>query len=70
MTDFYFQDYSEWRAAFGQRCNIQLTPEYAKIRLEALNDRSVPSTAEFVQKYGEEYLQQVIQWFERVERGA
>lgn len=67
-TEFYFKDYQEWRHALVERCNIDLTPEYARARILALQDLSDRSTKEFKAKYGDAYLQQVIQWFEQAEK--
>lgn len=66
--DFYFQSYPEWREAITGRCKIDLTPDYARARISALRDPADPATQEFTAKYGEAYLQQVIQWFEQAER--
>lgn len=63
-TGFYFQTYTEWRDALTQRCNIKLTADYARSRIAALSDANDPHTQEFAAKYGEDYLKQVIEWFE------
>ncbi len=71
MTDrsnFYFQSYTEWRHALTARCRINLTPEYARTRLKALRNPSDPLTRDFTAKYGNAYLEQVIQWFEQAEK--
>lgn len=68
-ADFYFQSFAEWHQAITERCNINLTPEYARSRIAALQDPLDKSTRDFTSKYGEAYLQQVIQWFEQAERG-
>ncbi|MDJ0910522.1 MAG: hypothetical protein QNI99_15090 [Woeseiaceae bacterium] len=73
MTDtsgFYFQTYTEWRDALTRRCGIDLTPDYARSRISALQDSSDKTTREFAAKYGDAYLQQVIQWFEQAERDS
>ena len=67
-TNFYFQSYEEWRQALTERCKINLTPDYARSRLSALRNSSDPHTQEFTAKYGDAYLQQVIQWFEKAEQ--
>ena len=67
-SDFYFKSFSEWRHALTERCKINLTPEYARTRISALQDPSDKSTKEFKAKYGEAYLQQVIKWFEQASR--
>lgn len=66
--DFYFKDFTEWQQALVQRCKIDLTPEYARSRVAALQDPSDKSTQEFTAKYGEAYLHQVIEWFKQAER--
>jgi len=68
-SNFYFQSFSEWRQAITERCNINLTPEYAQSRIEALQNSQDRTTKEFKSKYGEDYLNQVIKWFELAEQG-
>ena len=67
-TDFYFQSYSEWHIAITERCKIDLTPEYVRSRISALQNSKDKSTQEFKLKYGEPYLQQVIEWFKQADR--
>lgn len=69
-TDFYFQNFAQWRQAITERCNIELTPEYASSRIAALKNPKDKSTQEFTAKYGEDYLKQVIKWFEQAAREA
>ncbi|MBE1301391.1 MAG: hypothetical protein GJ680_16000 [Alteromonadaceae bacterium] len=69
-SDFYFQSYEEWRAAITVRCNIKLTREYARERISALENPNDPHTQEFAEKFGKAYLQQVINWFARAEKGS
>lgn len=64
-SGFYFESYAEWRQAITVRCKIDLTPDYVSARLTALRNPADPSTQEFTAKYGDAYLQQVIQWFEQ-----
>jgi len=68
-NDFYFQSYAEWRHALTERCKIDLTPDYARERVSALRNPDDPHTQEFTEKYGDAYLQQVIQWFEQAQQG-
>ena len=67
-TDFYFQSYSEWHKAITERCKIDLTPEYVRSRISVLQNSKDKSTQEFRLKYGETYLQQVIEWFKQADR--
>lgn len=68
QVGFYFSSFMDWRRALTQQCNINLTSEYARERILALQDQSNPATREFSAKYGDAYLQQVIQWFQRAEK--
>ena len=68
-SDFYFQSFDEWRHALTVRCNIDLTPEYARARITALQDTTDKSTQDFTSVYGDAYRKQVIEWFEQAERG-
>lgn len=65
--DFYFQSYAQWHQAITEHCNIQLTSDYTQGRIRALSDSNDLQTVEFAKKYGEAYLQQVIQWFEQAQ---
>jgi hypothetical protein len=64
-SSFYFQSYSEWYNAITTRCNIKLTNDYIETRVKALKDSHNPQTREFTEKYGTDYVNQVIDWFER-----
>ena len=67
MDNFYFQTFDEWKEALTVRCRIKLTPEYAAERIKALQNPQDRTTREFVKVYGENYLQQVIRWFEKAQ---
>jgi len=64
-TDFYFKNFEEWHHALTVHCKINLTPEYARSRISALQNPLDKATKAFTSKYGEAYLQQVIKWFEQ-----
>jgi len=66
-SNFYFQSFNEWREAITIRCNIKLTKEYVHSRINALQDSSDKTTQEFKAQYGEDYLNQVIDWFKQAE---
>ena len=64
-SDFYFQSYAEWHQAITERCSIKLSADYVATRVDALSDSNGREAKEFADKYGEPYLQQVIQWFKQ-----
>lgn len=65
-----FNDFNEWRQAITIRCGLELTRAYCHERVEALLDPAISSTKNFIDTYGEEYLQQVITWFRRASEEA
>ncbi|TQF71419.1 hypothetical protein [Pseudoalteromonas luteoviolacea] len=67
-SNFYFQTYEQWRHAITVKCNINLTPEHARSRIVSLQNSNDRHTQEFSAKYGDAYLQQVIEWFARAEQ--
>ena len=69
-SDFYFKSYAEWQQAITVKCNIKLTADYIRSRISSLQNSSDKTTKEFTDKYGEVYLQQVIQWFEQAEKNV
>ncbi|MEM0952615.1 MAG: hypothetical protein AAGI24_00615 [Pseudomonadota bacterium] len=70
LQSFYFQSYAEWHQAITERCRIDLTPDYARSRIDALRNPEDPATREFASKYGNAYLDQVVRWFEMAEQGS
>ncbi|MEM8925335.1 MAG: hypothetical protein AAGD35_17670 [Actinomycetota bacterium] len=64
------QTFDEWRRCITVDCGIDLTPAFITMRLTALQDRSDAHTAQFAETYGDDYLQQVIEWFELARSGV
>ncbi len=62
------ENYQQWRDCITIRCGIPLTSSYIKSRLSELRDEKHPRTIEFASKYGNDYLKQVISWFEQAGR--
>lgn len=67
---YFFQNYTEWHEALTERAGIQLTGEYARTRIAALQNVNDPHTRDFTARYGDAYREQVIQWFEQAQRSA
>jgi hypothetical protein len=64
------EDFAAWRHCITIRCQQPLTREFIAMRLAALRDMSSPATREFTEKYGPDYTNRVIGWFEQAEREA
>lgn len=62
------RSYQQWRECITVHCRISLSKTYIASRLVELRNSSHPKTHEFLEKYGQAYLSQVIQWFETAQK--
>lgn len=60
------QTFEQWRSCIVNDCKINLTADFARERLLVLQNTENTKTRKFVQLYGEQHFQNVIQWFEMV----
>ncbi len=58
-----FRSYNEWHAAITGPCGITLDRDYCEKRIAALQDPKAPGTKSFLDTYGTEYRDQVVNWF-------
>ncbi len=58
-----FQSFTQWRDAITGPCGLTLTREYCEQRIAALQDPRAPGTKPFLETYGPEYRDQVVDWF-------
>ncbi len=63
MKDSIPASYAEWRRCITEDCGIELTPGYIAKRISALKNDNDPHTKQFVKLYGQQYREQVINWF-------
>ncbi|BCL70249.1 conserved hypothetical protein [Vibrio nigripulchritudo MADA3029] len=59
--------YHEWRHCITVDCGIPLTTEYVEQRIEALQSDRDEHTKQFVKLYGDQYRQQVVNWFKEAQ---
>jgi len=59
------RSYEEWRHCIEVRCGILLTGDYCRQRVAALADDRDLHTVRFAALYGQPYLEQVREWFQR-----
>lgn len=60
------QTYEEWRNCIANDCKINFTKEFATKRLKVYQEASNPETIKFKNLYGEQHLNNVIYWLEKV----
>ena len=70
MASDFPRTYDQWRHCITVDCGIDLTASFIEARLKALGDPADAGTARFVELYGESYLDDVVQWFERARSDA
>ena len=56
--------YNDWKHCITVKCGIPLTAGYVTQRITALNNARDHHTQKFRETWGDEYLNQVIGWFE------
>ena len=57
------QTFTEWTNCIINDCKINLTKEFAYQRLSVYQDGNSSETKKFVSLYGEQHLQNIINWF-------
>ena len=60
------QTFNDWKKCIVQDCKINLTPEFATIRLQVYQDKQNAETKKFISLYGEQHLQNIITWFNEI----
>jgi hypothetical protein len=55
--------YYQWKNCIISDCKINLTKDFAIERLAVYNDRNHTQTKEFLRLYGEQHLQNIVNWF-------
>ncbi|MGK0363521.1 MAG: hypothetical protein ACI85O_000566 [Saprospiraceae bacterium] len=56
------QTFDEWKNCIINDCKIELTKEFTEQRLAIYDDRTNPETRKFILIYGEQHLQNIINW--------
>ncbi|MGD1847953.1 MAG: hypothetical protein ACFB10_21375 [Salibacteraceae bacterium] len=60
------QTFEEWRNCIVNDCKINLTQQFAQQRLTIYQDANHPETKKFKSLYGQEHLDRVIHWLQRI----
>lgn len=60
------QTLDEWEECITKKCKINLTKEFAAERLAVYQDRNNAETKKFIAIYGEQHLQNIIDWYKRI----
>lgn len=58
--------FDEWKDCIVNDCKIKLTKSFAQQRLLVYRNAKHPETKSFRKLYGEQHLESVIYWFEKI----
>ncbi len=58
--------FNDWRSCIVNDCKINLNTDFARQRLAVYEDQSNPETKKFISLYGEQHLQNIINWYKQV----
>lgn len=60
------QTFNDWKNCIVNDCKIDLTKDFAQQRLEVYQDKLNQETQKFISLYGENHLNNIIQWFRQI----
>ncbi|HWB62043.1 MAG TPA: hypothetical protein VG603_00935 [Chitinophagales bacterium] len=60
------QTFEQWKGCITNDCKIILTSDFARTRLLVYQDRKNQETQQFIWFYGEQHLENIIQWFKEI----
>jgi hypothetical protein len=58
--------FQQWHHCMVHECKIELTQAFARQRLAVYEDRQHPETLQFIALYGEQHLQNIINWLSAI----
>lgn len=60
------QTFEQWKNCIINDCKINLTKGFAEQRLAVYKDKKNNETQKFVSLYGQQHLQNIINWFKQI----
>jgi hypothetical protein len=60
------QTFKNWTNCIVNDCKINLTKDFAEKRLAVYEDNQKTETLKFISLYGEQHLQNIINWFNQI----
>ncbi len=60
------QTFEQWKNCIIHECKINLTRDFAQQRLAVYQDKKKSETKKFISLYGEQHLNNIIQWFNQI----
>lgn len=63
------RNFDEWKNCIVNDCRIELTKTFVQQRLSVYENAKHPETRKFIELYGQQHLEDVIFWYQKVRRG-
>lgn len=60
------QTFEQWYTCIVNHCKINLTKDFVQQRLAVYKDPENTETQKFISLYGEQHLQNIINWFKQI----
>ena len=58
--------FDEWKNCIINDCRINLNKDFAQKRLAVYTNQNNPETQKFISLYGENHLNNIINWFKQI----
>jgi hypothetical protein len=62
------QTFDEWKNCIVNDCKITLTKQFVDQRLAVYTNKNNPETRKFISLYGEQHLQNIMNWLNQIVR--
>ena len=59
--------FNDWVNCITKDCKVNLTKEFALQRLAVYQDKTHIETKKFISLYGEQHLNNIIQWYSQIQ---
>jgi len=60
------QTFEQWKHCIINDCKINLSKDFAQQRLTVYQEKNNQETVKFISLYGEQHLNNIIQWFKQI----
>lgn len=60
------QNFAEWQICITQHCKTPLTKSFAEQRLAVYTQPQLPETKKFIDLYGQQHLNNIIDWLQLI----
>jgi hypothetical protein len=59
-------NFNDWKRCIEIDCKIKLNEDFARQRLKIYQDNNNQESLKFIQLYGEQHLNNIVQWYKKI----